>query len=192
MRARSAIAGLLLLTVAGCGNPVLAPTAAPTTAPVSVSTVVNVEPTALSFPAIGVTAPLVATGLDSTGAIAVPPLDEASQVDYLNWAPAIAAGRPTVLVSHVNGRYPNGTVMPGGFIHLGNAKVGETVTVSYSDKRTTTFRVDRVSLVSKSAFPTSVYDPSPTPSLLLVTCGGALDEAADSYLSNWLIHAVAA
>lgn len=186
---RSAAAGLLLLALAGCGTPAgLAPAAGPLT--VTVAVPAAVVPTSLTFPAVGVAAPLVPTGLDKEGAIAVPPLDQAGEVDWLHWSRTLAPGRPLVLASHVNGRRADGSVLPGGFQHLAAAKIGDLATVTYSDGHTATFRVDRVTVVSKVLFDPSVYDSQPEPTLLAITCGGVLDHADHSYLSNILVHAV--
>lgn len=188
---RSAAAGLLLLALAGCGTTAgLAPQAAPLT--VTVAIPADVVPTSLTFPAVGVAAPLVPTGLDKTGAIAVPPLDQAGEVDWLHWSRTLAPGRPLVLASHVNGRRADGSVLPGGFQHLAAAKIGDLATVTYSDGHTATFRVDRVSLVSKAAFPANVYDPSPVPTILAITCGGTIQPGSHSFDDNVLVHGVPA
>ena len=51
-------------------------------------------------------------------------------------------------------------------------------------------RVTKVDKVSKSAFPTeAVYGPTSDPELRLLTCGGAFDQAAHSYVDNVIVYA---
>jgi hypothetical protein len=46
---------------------------------------------------------------------------------------------------------------------------------------------------AKTAFPTDlVYAPTPGPELRLVTCGGAFDHTARSYLDNVIVAALPA
>jgi hypothetical protein len=50
------------------------------------------------------------------------------------------------------------------------------------------FAVTKVVQYSKAAFPTQlVYGPTKTPSLQLVTCGGAFDYSTGHYLSNIVV-----
>lgn len=193
-----AVAGLLLL--AACGAP--APTTAadvsvstPTAAPPSKTSHAlaadlassSTAPAHLTYKAVGVDADVVPTGLNKDGTIHVPDLAEAAEVDYLDWGPKVGAGRPFVFVSHVNGRSPAGTVIPGGFGRLSHAAVGDTVTVTGKSSAQATYRVAKVQTVLKDRFPSSVYNPAATPTIVLITCGGQLQN--HNYLSNVIVTA---
>ncbi len=190
------LVGLLAaaLLFAGCGT-----TSAPSTRLPIGSSAVALPPSAatadvpthLTFAAIGVDAGLESTGLNPNGTIAVPPLDQAAQVDYLHWSPAFGAGRPLVVVSHVSGRSPAGHVIPGGFLRLSAAKVGDQATVTSTSGAAVTYRVTDVRTVPKDAFPSDIYRVRAVPTLVAITCGGVLDRAARSFLSNVVVEAVA-
>jgi hypothetical protein len=59
-----------------------------------------------------------------------------------------------------------------------------------ADGTTPRFTVTRVLRTPKSAFPTAaVYGPTPDAQLRLITCGGAFDRSAGSYLDNVIVFA---
>lgn len=190
---RSLLLAVVLLGLAGCGTApaVLAPAPLPVTVATSATTGAD-DPIHLSFPAIGVDANLTPTGLNPDGTVQVPPLERAAEVNYLNWAPSIAAGRPIVLLSHVNGRNSAGEVIPGGFAKLASAKPGDTVTVMTAAGASAVYRVTSNTEYPKASFPASVYRVRAQPTLLLITCGGVIDHTRHSYLSNIVVTAAAA
>jgi hypothetical protein len=52
------------------------------------------------------------------------------------------------------------------------------------------FTVVSTQEVSKSAFPTQqVYGATDTPTLRLITCGGAFDAATGHYVDNFIVYA---
>ena len=144
-------------------------------------------PAHLTYPAIGVNSDVLPTGLNPDGSIHVPALDHAAEVDYLDWGAAIGRGRPLIFLSHVNGRDQAGHVIPGGFGKLSHAAVGDRVTVTGRSGAEATYHVVTVRTVPKNAFPASIYDPTATPSLVLITCGGQIVD--HNYLSNVVVTA---
>jgi hypothetical protein len=188
---RFLLLAVALLGLAGCGTApaVLAPAPQPVTVATSATTSVD-NPAHLSFPAVGVDADLTPTGLNPDGTVKVPPLDRAAEVQFLNWAPSIAAGRPIVLLSHVNGRNAAGEVIPGGFGKLASAKPGDKVTVASAAGASAVYAVTSNTAYSKASFPSSVYRVRAQPTLLLITCGGVIDHTRHSYLSNIVVEAV--
>ena len=65
--------------------------------------------------------------------------------------------------------------------------------VDRADGTTLRFAVTRVERHAKDDFPTEeVYGPTTGPELRLITCGGAFDRAAGSYLDNVVVWAVLA
>lgn len=118
--------------------------------------------------------------------LAVPPITEPEEIVRLNWAPEIAEGRPEIIASHVSGRDEAGNPVPGGFFDLDQAQPGDTFTLDRE------YVVQEVMTVDKDDFPTGkVYDPREGDWAVLITCGGALNEAERSYEDNVLVFAEA-
>jgi sortase (surface protein transpeptidase) len=90
-----------------------------------------------------------------------------------------------VIAGHVDS-----TAGPAVFFSLRDLRRGDAVLVV--DRRGTVhhFVVDGVRSYPKDRFPTaSVYGPQPLPVLRLITCTGAFDEAARSYVDNLVVSA---
>jgi hypothetical protein len=183
---RLAVAVTALALLAACSTPT--PHAAPPTASDVASS--DTAPTHLTYPAIDVDTDVEPTGLNPDGTIHVPDLDQAAEVDYLNWGPNVRAGRPLVFVSHVNGRTPDGRAVPGGFFQLAKAHRGDTITVAAESGAEARYRVTSVDTIPKAEFPTSIYNPRAAPTLILITCGGQLVD--HNYVSNVIVTATAA
>jgi sortase (surface protein transpeptidase) len=82
---------------------------------------------------------------------------------------------------------------PGIFFDLSRLPRGAVVKVDRADGSTVTFRVTKVSRVSKTRFPTDlVYAPTLEPTLRLVTCGGSFDPSRRSYRDNVIAFASSA
>ena len=142
------------------------------------------EPTRVRVPAVGIDAPLEIVGLDGTGALAVPA--DGGAAGWFGTVPG--AGGPAVLTGHVDG---GGA--PAVFARLGELRPGDPVLVDRADGSTAAFVVTRVARHPKTAFPTAaVYGPTTRPELRLITCGGAFDRSAGSYLDNVVVWARAA
>ena len=79
---------------------------------------------------------------------------------------------------------------PGVFSRLARTAVGDLVVVTDEQGRATTFRVSAVGHYPKTAFPTAaVYGDVDHPALRLITCGGAFDRAARSYVDDVVVFA---
>jgi sortase (surface protein transpeptidase) len=82
---------------------------------------------------------------------------------------------------------------PGAFFPLRAVVPGDPIRVTRADGSVVRFVVTRVARFPKSAFPTAeVYGTTPDAELRLVTCGGAFDRAARSYVDNVVVFARAA
>jgi sortase (surface protein transpeptidase) len=93
---------------------------------------------------------------------------------------------PAVILGHVDS-----TAGPGVFYHLFELRPGADVLVDRADGTIAGFRVDRITRVPKTSFPTElVYAPNLQPSLQLVTCGGTFDHRRRSYRDNVIVTAV--
>ncbi|MFG2595912.1 sortase domain-bontaining protein [Streptomyces sp. NPDC048462] len=139
-------------------------------------------PTAVRIPAVGLNATLVPEELDGDGQLPLPRgRDRASWVG----SSATPGERGTaVLAGHVDT-----TSGPAAFYSLGAVKPGMAVSVARRDGTTAHFTIDAVAVYPKDEFPDStVYGPTPGPSLRLLTCTG-WDPGAREYRENVVVYA---
>ncbi|MGY1754241.1 class F sortase [Blastococcus sp. SYSU D01042] len=131
----------------------------------------------------GVDAPLVRTGPDAAGALAVPA--DPAVAGWYTAGPAPGQPGPAVIAGHVDG-----AGRPGVLAGLDRLVPGDEVVVERADGSPVRFAVTRVERVPKAAFPTrAVYGPVAAAELRLITCGGAFDRASGSYADNVVVHA---
>jgi sortase (surface protein transpeptidase) len=139
-------------------------------------------PVRLRIPAIHVDSPLDLLGRQPDGTIAVPA--SAAVAGWYDEGPRPGQPGPAVVLGHVDSRKG-----PGVFFRLVELKPGTLVYVDRADGTSIAFRVQRVSQVPKTSFPTDlVYSPTLEPSLQLVTCGGTFDNHARSYRDNVIAY----
>ena len=200
----AAVAGVVLALVllAGCGG---ASTAAPAPVPASasptpaaqapvdgrtlavqaVAPLAKSTPTRVQVPDIGVDSTLVALGLNPDHTVEVPPLNRSEQAGYYKFGPTPGAEGPAVVLGHIDGGGKKGV-----FYRLQEMTTGQKIEVTRADGRTATFTVTRVQRVDKDSFPTDeVYGTTSDAELRLISCGGALDRRAHSYLDNIIVFA---
>jgi len=78
---------------------------------------------------------------------------------------------------------------PDVFHRLRELKAGDQVTVHYAD-RASTFAVTATEQTAKTELPgRRIWNDASTPVLRLITCGGAFDRGAGSYLDNIIVYA---
>jgi sortase (surface protein transpeptidase) len=143
----------------------------------------HAAPTAVVIPSLKVTSQLVDLRKNPNGTVQVPK-DFGKVGWYVGSAHPGDAG-PTVLIGHVDS-YKG----PGVFLRLTRLKKGDLITVYRADRSKAQFLVREVRSYPKRAFPTAaVYQGDGTPSLRLVTCGGAFDRRTGHYLSNTIVFA---
>jgi Sortase domain len=139
-------------------------------------------PVRLRIPAIRVDTGLDRIGRQADGTIAVP--NSPVVGGWYAEGPRPGQPGPAVILGHVDSR--NG---PGVFFRLSELAPGALVYVDRADGTNIVFRVQRVSQVPKTSFPTDlVYSPTLEPSLQLVTCGGSFDSHARSYRDNVIAY----
>jgi hypothetical protein len=101
------------------------------------------------------------------------------------WFAGRGRGGPTVLLGHVDSR--DG---PAVFYRLRDLRPGDVVEVGTTDGGVTRYAVERTEQVAKDAFPTfAVFGATADDVLRLVTCAGAFDRGARSYVDNLVVHA---
>jgi sortase (surface protein transpeptidase) len=138
-------------------------------------------PVAVSIPSIGVQSFLVRLGLNPDGSLQVP-----TSFHVAGWfVHSVAPGAvgPAVIVGHVDSKSG-----PGIFYKLGDLRPGDHVDVARADGTTAHFAITAVRQYSKAQFPTlAVYGNTPTPTIRLITCGGAFDNATGHYVDNTIV-----
>ncbi len=136
----------------------------------------------LTVDAIHVTAAkVINVGLNADRTVQVPPLSNVQEAGWYKYSPVPGDVGPSVILGHID----SAAAGRGVFFDLGNLRSGNTISIRRPDRMIAHFTVTRVALFSKNAFPTAqVYGFTPLPVLRLVTCGGAFDRSARSYVDN--------
>lgn len=138
-------------------------------------------PVRVAIPVIKVSAPVIPLGLTAAGTVQVPPLSRPYLVSWYDEGPAPGQQGPAALYGHVD----TAATGPAVFFRVGGLRAGAIVRVTRADHRVAVFRVYRVAVFPKDAFPTlTVYGRTPNAELRLITCGGPFDQGAGSYLDN--------
>jgi LPXTG-site transpeptidase (sortase) family protein len=162
-----------------------APLPDPVAAPAVATPAAPAPPVRVRVPDAGVDAPVVDSGVDVRGGMAVP-----ENIRTVGWyrfgaGPGASAGA-AVLAGHVDDRIQG----LGAFHRLGDLTVGSAVQVVLADGTTVGYRVGTVERVSKASLPVDrLFARDGAPRLVLVTCGGVFDRAAGGYTDNVVVTA---
>ncbi|MFM9445385.1 class F sortase [Streptomyces acidiscabies] len=144
-------------------------------------------PQRIDIPELGVQAPVVARGLDTSGAIDPPPYDQAGVVGWYAAGVTPGARGTALLVGHVDTE-----TRPAVFYKLSTVKAGETIRVVRGDGKVAEFTVDDVEVVRRDRFDAQrAYGTreSGRAELRLITCGGTFDRVSRSYTANVIVSA---
>jgi hypothetical protein len=167
--------------------PSAAPSVAPSTEPsttVTTSTTLppEVPPTAVVIDDLGIEQGVVAVGLEDDGSMEVP--DVADIGWYLHGA---TPGHPgaTVLVAHV---WWHKTAGP--FHRLGALEPGARIEVGGDEGTIHEYTVTKRTMYDKDKLPGDLWRKSGPETLVLITCGGTLNQATRRYESNIVVYAV--
>ncbi len=188
MRAAGVLAAVAAAAVADAAGGTIAVQVdrlAGTTGPaagVSETTPERGAPERVTIPAIGVDATLVPVGLKPDGTVQTPAFGLAA---WYRPGPRPGDGGPAVLLAHVDSRAGG----PDVFHRLPELGQGDRVTVHYRDAAVT-FAVTATEQIAKASLPAErIWNDTRDPVLRLITCGGAFDAAAQSYLDNVVVYA---
>ncbi|MEI5011499.1 class F sortase [Streptomyces sp. PmtA] len=146
-----------------------------------------VGPTKVDIPSIGVSAPVVARGLDTTGAVEPPPFAMPDTVGWFGTGTRPGAEGAALFVGHVDTR-----TEPAVFYGLSSARPGETVRVTRTDGSVAVFTIEDVQVVSRERFDARKVYGAQRPGraeLRLITCGGTYDKKTSSYTANVVVSA---
>jgi Sortase domain len=152
----------------------------------------------LVIPALGVHAPIVATGAIN-GSMTIP-----ADIHTVGWydgsdstgGTTISGSTPwpgqsgvSLLAGHIDWAGEG----PGALYYIGQLVVGDLIEVIGSNRETTYWRVSQPPItISKAALPADLFSNRGPPELALVTCGGPFDAATRHYLDNVIVWAALA
>ncbi|MFD3567950.1 class F sortase [Streptomyces sp. NPDC058667] len=146
-----------------------------------------VAPRRVEIPSLGITAPVVARGLDVTGAIDPPPYETPHTVGWFGAGTPPGAAGPALLVGHVDT-----DTRPAVFYGLSAARPGAEVRVTRTDGSVAVFTVDDVQVYPREDFDAREVYGARVPhraELRLITCGGTFDRRAGTYSANVVVSA---
>ena len=141
-------------------------------------------PVRLVAAAIGVDAPVTASGVDGDRALQVP-----ADPAVIGWwqggaQPGSAAGS-VVLAGHVDTRADG----PGALFRLAWLRPGDRVVVG-TPNGTIDYVVAAVRRYPKAGLPAEVFATTGRPRLVLITCGGDFDRRSRHYAENVVVYAI--
>ncbi len=143
----------------------------------------NIDPITLKIPSIGLTAPLVKTGLESDGSLHVP--SSPDQTGWYKYGPIPGEIGPAVITGHLDSK--DG---PGILWNLNKVKIGDLVQVLRDDESTAEFIVDKLETYPQDNFATQkVYGPIPNAGLRIITCSGTYSRQAQHYSDDLVVYA---
>ncbi len=141
------------------------------------------RPARLEIPSIGVDTDIIDLGLDTDGALEVPP--DGKDAGWYTGAPAPGEVGPAIIAGHVDWQGTDGV-----FFDLRNLETGADIIVTREDGSRAVFTATSVEHFPKEDFPTDVvYGDIDHPGLRIITCGGSFDETARSYNDNIIAFA---
>jgi hypothetical protein len=147
----------------------------------------SVQPSSLRIDRIGLTARVVAVGIDAkTGDFDVP--ERVDTVGWYRYGPGLdATVGSVVLAGHVDSAAQG----KGAFFRLDEIGPGDRIAVTGTDAVTRTFTVIAREVYRKRDVPLDRYFARDgAMRLTLITCGGPFDERARSYRDNVVVTAV--
>jgi LPXTG-site transpeptidase (sortase) family protein len=138
----------------------------------------------VQIPAIGIDSSLIHLHLVAgTNQLQAPPLF--NEIGWYSEGTVPGDVGPAVIDGHVDT-----PTEAGVFVNLIKLEPGDLILVTLSTGRLVTFSVDSKEAVPKTDFPTqSVYGPTPTPQLRVITCNGIFDPTTRRYLDNLVVFA---
>lgn len=185
-----AVAGIGLVVLSGIVVPAMAPraivvpmTGAFKTRPATASPpMVDSTPVRLLIPAITVDALVEARGLDAQRNIDTP--RDFRDVAWYDLGPRPGQAGNAIINGHVN--WWTGDAV---FTRLYRLRTGDEVRVVRSDGATVAFRVSRTQVVDARARLASLFAPTNTPTLTLITCSGVWNPLTQSDTHRLLVTA---
>lgn len=170
------------------GDRIAAETPATTPLPTEASTLPAVRlavPVRVRIPRIGITAPILATGLDKQKSMEIP--EDIRKVGWykLGVAPGSSRGS-AVLVAHRDGRVQG----HGAFYSIGSLNLGDRIFVTNSFGDHLKYKVVARERIPKAVLPTKeLFAVDGAPRLTLISCGGYYNKSRGGYQDNIVVTA---
>lgn len=144
------------------------------------------KPVSMQIASIGVSSKVRSLGLEADGTLEVPEGKIYDDAAWYRHSPTPGSLGPAILLGHVDSKAHG----PSVFYRLSELKPGARITVTRQDRSVAIFEVDKVRTYAKKNFPTdTVYNDIDHAGLRILTCGGAFDASAGSYVDNTVIFA---
>lgn len=137
------------------------------------------RPARIEIPAISVSAPIVAVGIDADGAMGTP-----SNGRDVAWWDGIETGAGNALFAG----HRDWNRRPGSFYRLGELKPGDVVRV-IGDTAVLEFRVEWLQQVGADAPAAEILGDAGRPVITLITCGGEFDRRVRHYKDRVVVRA---
>jgi sortase (surface protein transpeptidase) len=142
------------------------------------------RPTRIRIEKIGVDAAIIDLGLNPDRTLQVP--EDIRLTGWWTGRSVPGEPGPSIVVGHVDSAAQG----PGVFWRLRELEIGDVIFIERADGSIAEFRVTETELVLKTEFPTDkVYGSVEGSKLRVITCGGAFDRSARSYLGNLIVYA---
>jgi hypothetical protein len=145
------------------------------------------QPKRVDVPSIGLAAPVVARGLDRTGAVDPPPDRTPQTVGWYGGGAEPGEAGAALFVGHADT-----AGKPAVFYGLSAVKRGQKIRVTRTDGSIAEFTIDAVQVISRDHFDArKVYGPhdKSRAELRLITCGGTFDRKAKAYPADVVVSA---
>lgn len=143
------------------------------------------QPTRISIPAIGVSAPVHGVGKAADGTIATPSLNLRNEAGWFKEGPTPGQFGPAIIVGHVDTKDK-----PAVFARLKDLTPGAKIEIKRRNRDVAIFEVNSVEQFNKDALPVSrVHQDYSRPSLRLITCGGSWVGGDTGYADNVIVFA---
>jgi hypothetical protein len=162
------------------------PQSVPLTDATRIEPLVEAEPPRrVSIPSVGVTMPIVATGVLDDGQMELP--DDPAEIGWYRFGPGPGEPRGSVVLGGHVDSVRSGV---GPLARLAAVEQGARITVTAADGSTVRYRVSSVERIRKAALPTErLFDPDSRPRLVVITCGGRYLPEAGGYEDNIVVIA---
>ena len=137
----------------------------------------------ITIPAIQVSAPVIAVGLEASGIMASP--DDAAIVGWYELGPRPGEASNAVLAGHVDWK---GEI--GVFSKLRDLKIGDTIEIQSAPDVTFKFVVESTELYATTDAPLEeIFGATPESTITLITCGGPYDSIRQEYKDRLVVRA---
>lgn len=130
-------------------------------------------PNRIAIPSLGIAAPVLTTGRDSSGDLNIP--DDVADVTRWSGSPAVTAATGATLIA---GHIDNIDQGAGALYPLHNITPGALICVTDGAGRLTRWAATDLSIHTKADLPADVFaaGSAPARTLYLVTCGGPIED----------------